>query len=100
MALAQIVTGDWPVWETRLWRTTGRDPFELSLRQVLTIAEGFLIDGRDAQGREILDAAFEDRLPLNLRTGKVLGLESEDPKVRHETRLKMVEQKRKERERG
>lgn len=100
MALAQIVTGDWPTWETRLWKATGRSPRDLSLRELLTICEGLLFDGRDAQGREMLDAIFEDRLPLNLATGKVLGLESEDPAVRHATRLKMVEQKRKEAQRG
>lgn len=94
--LAQIVTSDWPTWETRLWRATSRDPGELSLRQLLNVTEGLLLDGRDAQGRENLDAIFEDRLPINITTGKPLGLESENPDVRHQTRLKMLEQKRRE----
>lgn len=99
MVLAQIVTSDWPSWETKLWRTSGRDPSGLSIRQMLSLTEGILLDGRDAQGREMLEALYEDRLPLNLSTGKALGLESPDPDVRHQTRLKMLEQKRKERER-
>jgi len=98
--LAQIVTGDWPTWETRLWKVASRDPGELSLRQLLTLTEGLLRDGRDAQGCENLDAVFEDRLPVNLTTGKPLGLESDDPDVRHATRLKMLERKQREDQRG
>jgi len=100
MVLAQIVTGDWPSWERKLWQATSTDPKNLTLRQLLSIAEGILNDGRDAQGREHLEALYEDRLPINLSTGKVAGLESENPDVRHATRLKMLEQRRKEMDRG
>jgi len=82
--------GDWWAWESRLWAVAHRDPFTLSPRQLVSMVYGLLIQDRDPQGRENIDAALEGRLALSLVTGQPLGLESEDSAVRHETRLAML----------
>lgn len=96
MALLGVVTRDWWVWETRLWETTGRDPLTLSARQLVSLVYGILAKDRDPQQREVLDAALEDRIAMSLTTGKAYGLESDDPDVRHQTKLALLERARRE----
>lgn len=94
MALAQLIQSDGWVWEARLWRATGRPPATLSLRQRIGLVYAHLVDGKNAQGRELIDAALEDRIAMDLTTGQPFGLDSPDPEIRHRTRLRVLEFRR------
>lgn len=82
---------NWPLWRMRLWRICGADPQTLSLGQLVQLMYGYLLEGRDAQSIEELDASLEGRLAISLKTGNYLGLESDDPEVKRVTRLAIIE---------
>lgn len=91
MTVVALVRSDWPLWRRRLWGIVGVDPITLTLGQLVQVVYGYLLDGRDRQGREDLDAILEDRLAMSVDDPSIpAAYKSGDPDAKLAARKRLI----------